>query len=211
MDKTFAEGPFRESCGGDFFNGVPVRAHFIEELPDEPHKWISLANGLRRLATDHSDDDPRWSVIRRAWLRALDPIPSSIRRCRGPEALGDVVLHDKPEHWGITSPPKGRHKKKALRPDFCGPSYPEYQLPEHNDTWDCVYVKAWLPVPSVLPWNHWLPSVVLASATLGLPSRGVTPRDGVSGYRMGVVVANLTSSWLPKPMARHRSSKADDV
>lgn len=27
--KTFWEGPFRESCGGDFFNGVPVRAHFF--------------------------------------------------------------------------------------------------------------------------------------------------------------------------------------
>jgi len=28
--KSFVSGPFRESCGGDYFNGVPVRAHFFE-------------------------------------------------------------------------------------------------------------------------------------------------------------------------------------
>lgn len=30
-DKTFAEGPFRESCGGDYFRGVDVRPFFFPE------------------------------------------------------------------------------------------------------------------------------------------------------------------------------------
>ena len=34
--KTFLEGPFRESCGGDYFNGVSVRAVYVKNLPDEP-------------------------------------------------------------------------------------------------------------------------------------------------------------------------------
>jgi hypothetical protein len=46
--KTFVDGPFRESCGGDFFGGVDVRPFFLEESPNEPHQLISLANGLRR-------------------------------------------------------------------------------------------------------------------------------------------------------------------
>lgn len=202
MNKTFAEGPFRESCGGDFWSGVPVRAHFIEKLPNEPHQWISLANGLRRLAIDHSDDDPRWSVVRRAWLRALDPIPSHIRRCRVPETLGDVVIHDKAEFWGITVPPRNRTNRdhRDDEPYSMDPRFPRLHEVKHHETWDNVYVRAWQPVPSVLPWHHWLPSVVLASATLGLPSRGITPRGGVDGYRMGVAIANTgpASSWLPQ-------------
>lgn len=31
-DKTFVEGPFRESCGADFFNGVNVRGVYIKQL-----------------------------------------------------------------------------------------------------------------------------------------------------------------------------------
>jgi hypothetical protein len=174
MDKTFAEGPFRESCGGDYWDGIPVRGHYLEELPDEPHKWIALANGLRRVGRSHPDRDLRWSYVRRAWLRAMDPIPSAIRRCKGPEHLGDIVLHDDPEFWTYVEPPRG-----------------------HEKSWDARYVQCWRPIPVVLPWHHWLPSVQLAACTLGLPSDGVTPRDGVEGYRIAKVCANISSSWLP--------------
>jgi hypothetical protein len=179
MKKTFAEGPFRESCGGDYWGGVPVRAHFLESLPDEPQHWISLANGLRRVSL--APDDPtiaqaRWEIVRKAWFLALEPIPSDIRRCRGPESLGDIVIHDNYETWSIIDP-------RTVR--------------GHDSSWDQEYVRAYVPVPIVLPWNNWLPSVQLASCTLGLPSRGITPRDGVSGYRIGKVPSRVLSSWLP--------------
>lgn len=176
--KTFVEGPFRESCGGDFWDGISVRAYYLEELPDEPQHWISLANGLRRVALANGIDSPRWSIVRRAWLRALDPIPSRIRRCRGPESLGDVVIHDNPEFWSLREKPEDKANGLEIK-----------------------YVHAYLPVPSVLPWHHWLPSVQLACCTLGLPSTGVTPRDGVFGFRIGVVPVGLTSSWLPSPVS----------
>ncbi len=198
IEKTFAEGPFRESCGGDYWEGMPVRAHFLKELPDEPQHWISLANGLRRVAFANPNNGLRWRIVRRAWLRALDPIPSNIRRCRGPEHLGDVVIHDNPEFWNYSkrSPDYRRETEVSKGAAFNKP----YLLCEgYHPSWDDSYIHAYLPLPIVLPWHHWLPTVQLASCTLGLPSIGVTPRDGVSGYRIGIVSSKLTASWLPRP------------
>jgi hypothetical protein len=164
--KSFFEGDFRESCGGDFFSGEPVRAHYLEKLPDSPQQWISLANGLRRLPA-------KWS--HNAWMECLKNIPSQILQCRGPESLGDLVLHDDPKFWK-----------------------PIERLPKQEEV-PCLYYRAWVPVPTVLSWKHWKPSIQYASALLGLPSSGVTPR-GVSGYRLGWV-REPGSSWLPQSMS----------
>lgn len=97
--KSFGDGPFRESCGGDYWNGEVVRPHYQKELPCEPAEWIALANGLRRAAL------ARWGglgPLLRAWLKTLDQIPSEIRKCRGPTSLGDIVIHDDPAHWSCT-------------------------------------------------------------------------------------------------------------
>ena len=91
--KTFTEGPFRESCGGDFFEGIPVRAHYVKTLPTTPEQWMALANGLRRFARA-SPTSNRWTYVRRAWWAALDAIPRHLRDLRGPTALGDIVIHD---------------------------------------------------------------------------------------------------------------------
>lgn len=92
--KTFINGDFRESCGGDFFDGVPVSGHFVKDLPSDPAEWISLANGLRRMAHEDSERFFQYSHIRHAWFACLDNIPSEIRRLRGPAKLGDLVVHD---------------------------------------------------------------------------------------------------------------------
>lgn len=182
--KTFGVGPFRESCGGDYYNGVPVRAHYLEELPDEPQKWIALANGLRRVALAHPSTDHRWSVVRRAWFRALDAVPSDIRRLRGPVHLGDLVIHDDDQSkWQYCAPPKVPKNQRHLQEPPC-------------PQWEQKWITVWAPVYSVLPWKHWKPSVQLASCTLGLPSSGVTPRGGVSGYRRAAVPL-IGSSWVP--------------
>ncbi len=178
QDKTFAEGPFRESCGGDYWGGVSVRAHYLESIPDEPQKWIALANGLRRVASAHPNFGLRWPYVRRAWLRCLDPLPSHIRRCRGPQHLGDIVIHDDPKRWELVRP-----------------------LRTWDPSWDLECVMSYQPVALVLTWNHWIPSVALAGATLGLPSKGISPRGGVSGWRLRRAVVNRTSSFLPEMSA----------
>jgi len=196
MKKTFAEGPFRESCGGDFFNGVPVRAHFLEELPDEPQHWISLANGIRRVAFANGEHGPRWTIVRRAWLRVLDAIPGDIRRCRGPVHLGDVVIHDNETEWA--------HTKLSQRKRWSNWYVAEDGSRKRNILDDGTgepvdAVRAYVAIPEVLPWTHWLPEVQLASCTLGYPSAGVTPRGGISGYRIRKVVSRLTNHWEPRP------------
>jgi hypothetical protein len=171
--KTFAEGPFRESCGGDFFDGVPVRAHYVKKPPDEPQQWIALANGLRRVC-DPITYPQRWKYVTRAWHLAQRALPVSIYHCRGPSHLGDVVIHDEESRWRYVSPPKG-----------------------HDPSWSQKYVHSYQPIPIVLDWRNWKAGVQLACCTLGLQSDGVTPRGGVAGYRQRKVGVSLTNHWLP--------------
>lgn len=153
VQKTFLSGSFRESCGGDFFNGVSVRAHYIQKLPDEPQEWISLANGLRRLG----------EIGRSAWMECVRNIPSHIRRLRGPAELGDVVIHDDPEHWDCFNKiPAGEAEPSR-------------------------HVRAYVPVARVDSWSHWKPEIQLAACLLGLPSRGVTPRGAITGYKVRAI------------------------
>lgn len=176
-DKTFLKGPFRESCGGDYFRGSDVRPHYLKEVLDAPHRLISLANGIRRFSRRYGDLGGD-SIARSAWFRALDYIPRAIRRCRGPEALGDVVIHDDESRWSETT------FRNSIR-----------------------YLRVWRPVPNrMIGWEQWRPGVQLAAALYGVDSGspslitgldsdefrrgGWIPRIGgsyVSGYRFGRV------------------------
>lgn len=171
--KSFTDGYFRESCGGDFFAGVGVRPHYVKELPDEPQKWISLANGLRRMASGHSSSSSRWNYLKRAWAQCLAHLPNNIRRCRGPSWLGDIVIHVPDSEW---IPRTRLRKTKAYG------AYVTEKIP---------HVRSYTPIPVVLSWNHWWPDVQLTSAVLGARSRGVTPRDGVVGYRLDWTAVNV--------------------
>lgn len=158
-DKTFTTGVFRESCGGDFFDGVAVRPHFLKEFPNEPQQWIALANGLHRVQDQHLNMDSGGGLLRRAWFRTLDNIPGNIRRLRGPSYLGDAVIHDKDEaKWSTKI--------------------------EHQVT----YFQGYVPLPLKIPLERWDAGTQLASALYGVPSDGPTPRkrgrDVTTGYRV---------------------------
>lgn len=168
--KTFSEGPFRESCGGDFFSGVSVSTFKLEEWPVEPQQWISAANGLRRVSI-HNDE--RWAAMRPLWRFCLSQIPSDIRELRGPVHLGDIVIHDEPEYW-ITS-----HRQHEPRADS-----PKYRC-----------VKAWVPVAKRLSLERWGTGVQLAACHL--TGRDVVRRSSISGFTTRWVPCDLTSSWLP--------------
>lgn len=61
-NKTFYEGPFRESCGVDAFNGVNVRGVYIKTLL-EPHDRYTAINQLLAWSYEHNIMLPR--VIKR--------------------------------------------------------------------------------------------------------------------------------------------------
>lgn len=159
-EKTFLSGVFRESCGGDYFLGEDVRPYFQKELLDEPQKWITLANGLRRIGETFSDpifDHSCWSRARKI---AIGQLPASIRNLRGPASLGDAVITElDTSRWSSRRTRDGR-----------------------------TSVLGYLPVPELTPLHHWRSDVIFASALYGIPSRGVLPRGGVSGFR---------KSWVP--------------
>lgn len=160
-DKTFTTGPFRESCGGDFFEGVSVRAHFFKEATyNEPGKQIALANGIRRLARANGPGDPLVNDLRRAWFCIIHAIPRNISSCRGPEGLGDICIHDEERYWNV----RWRHSIRRIK----------------------VYQGF---VSSTLPWHHWHPSVQLATALYGTGDgrAGITPRAPVMSYRLAWV------------------------
>lgn len=112
--KSFRDGCFRESCGGDYFLGRSARAHYIEDSPEEPQDWIVLANGLRRLIMQF-DEQARKPLLR-SWFLCLDQIPSRVRSCRGPEALGDIVIHDAEDRWTIRWRSSGIRYVQVYRP-----------------------------------------------------------------------------------------------
>lgn len=155
--KTFCEGPFRESCGGDFFNGVPVRAHFLKEIPDEPQKWLSLANGLRRV-------DPELHMLSAAWWYCIDQLPKDWRNF-GPSSCGDGVIH---------VPDALHHARKRTFHHKCGGIKTSMVL---------LAYKAKAPVSRKYRLEqHWSPKVAMIAGSLGVPPM-VSTRDDVIGYK----------------------------
>lgn len=173
--KSFVTGPFRESCGGDYFFGQAVRPYHIKELPYEPQHYIAIANGIRRLGNHDAEGDDISNWYLRAWFCILDAIPSTIRRCRGPEALGDIVIHDREENWSC------------------------------RERWSIRYIRCYrIHRATRVAWDHFRPEVVLASACYGIgdgrkkftsgdteeilfDSGGVTPRNPIVSYKQGWV------------------------
>lgn len=165
-EKSYAHGWFRESCGGDFFRGVDVRPFYLKELPSEPQHLIALANGIRKLGQKASSDASVGDRFRSAWFRIIDALPVHLRRLRGPEDLGDIVIHDDESRWN--------HKwRDSIR-----------------------YIRVYRPARyRKISWAGFGSDVVLAGATYGTPSglptgrewstsAGVIPRDAVLGYKV---------------------------
>lgn len=86
VDKTFVFGPFRESCGADFFNGINVRPYVLDVVPSNQRDLVKIANGLSTAAAT-----PLWG----AWWWIWDCLDNSTRRTvrphRGPDDSGITV------------------------------------------------------------------------------------------------------------------------
>lgn len=95
--KTYVSGPFRESCGGDFFSGVPVRGYYLKNTPTMPADFFAIFNGLCRL-----EDDLGNSSLKRTKREILHRIPRQ-SHLFGPRDFGDSVLWtDNRDLWTST-------------------------------------------------------------------------------------------------------------
>lgn len=123
VKKTYVgDVPFRESCGEDYFNGVPVRGHYVEKIPTNPLEWTSLANGLRRMARYDLSIHGDLHTYTRSWLRCQNHIPTNYK-CFGPVHLGDTVIHTDDTTWWSTRSKSNIHELRVIRPIFSDDSY----------------------------------------------------------------------------------------
>lgn len=176
LDKSFwGESKFRESCGADFFEGRPVRPYFQKKEPREPHEWIACANGLRRVAL------PFGLFMLKPWLRVLSNLPSEIRACRGPESLGDIVIHDSAEHWSFH--PYGNSVDGIRRVKTWSPALraivPSYIFPDSVQL--ACAVGGFLDQTRVFRYETDELGNVVGFETMH--REGAIPRDAVLGYR----------------------------
>jgi len=90
--KSFADGPFRESCGKDFFQGTNVRPFFLKERIDNVEALYRAANGIRRYAQSRNTLKGGLDArLHGCWQRLAETIPKPFR-FKIPEGYGDVGI-----------------------------------------------------------------------------------------------------------------------
>lgn len=95
-EKSFHAGPFRESCGADYFNGYLVTPIYWKD-PLDVEGTLRLVNQVSVLATRVRGDRFRDRRFRGIWTRLVKRLPES-RRFFGPSNVASVV-HDSLEKW----------------------------------------------------------------------------------------------------------------
>lgn len=95
QDKTFIDGPFRESCGADFFMGAPVRPYFLKKELNHVTQLYNVANGIRRVSVrslNYFGSDIRFSTV---WNYIVSNIPKEYRYA-GSSDYGDSIIWANP-------------------------------------------------------------------------------------------------------------------
>jgi hypothetical protein len=79
QSKSFSNGPFRESCGKDWFNGFPVRPVYLKDIPDTVVSWLILANQIRALSHLWCDGYGCDIRLKKAYDYCVSRIPKDLR------------------------------------------------------------------------------------------------------------------------------------
>jgi len=90
--KSFKDGPFRESCGKDYFFGYDVRPIFLKESLSTVESKFRLANALRRLAHRRENGYGCSLLFKHTWDLVVAAIPKPFRIFKIPEGFGDCGI-----------------------------------------------------------------------------------------------------------------------
>jgi hypothetical protein len=91
--KSFKDGPFRESCGKDYFDGIDVRPIFLKEAISSVETLYRLANAIRRYSHRRSLTGSYCDVrFLNAWKQVVSAIPEFFKNFKIPEGFGDCGL-----------------------------------------------------------------------------------------------------------------------
>lgn len=87
--KSFSSGPFRESCGKDYFNGIEVRPIFIKESIASIESIFKLANGIRRYSHRRNFNYGCDVRFRTPWYHLVRRLPEDFTIFKIPDGFGD--------------------------------------------------------------------------------------------------------------------------
>lgn len=156
--KSFATGPFRESCGGDFYDGTDVTPYYLKGEPSNPVALRDLHNGLMLLSD-------RFGCCFSTSLRRI--------RQRLKSKYGSLTLFG-PSPEGLIGP----RSKWITRERYILDQTTGERLPTQ-----CIEVLVLSPIIqrySIFPTTG---DELLAAALLGISSNGLTPRGDPIGYQ----------------------------
>lgn len=90
-DKTFLSGKFRESCGADWFEGLPIRPVFLKDLPELVQHLMVDHNRLKRMFSLRFGESESESVA-----KVLHWIPDEFKTLYGPcdDEAFDSYIHE---------------------------------------------------------------------------------------------------------------------
>lgn len=81
-DKSFLFGPFRESCGADYFEGVYVRPYTLDFIPENYRDVVKILNGIRNSPFVQKD----------IWGFCFSRIPEKVRFVRPYSGPPDTAI-----------------------------------------------------------------------------------------------------------------------
>lgn len=105
--KSYASGPFRESCGTYYFQGTDVKPYFQKERISNAKSIFRLVNGISRLSHRNLNGygrDRRYFPLYRHLLTIL---PSSLAAIRGTVDHGDGCIHSNLDECNPSAPLDG--------------------------------------------------------------------------------------------------------
>lgn len=175
VEKSYLSGPFRESCGGDFWSGRDTRPVYLKKIPDGPLEWIDLHNSIISMEAKSRVNHTLLAdslEIEKAKELVIEQIPNAFRLYVPQGHSGGLWSNDR-RKWRV----RPVHHTRRKREFAWGTGIAEY---------DAGYdqVKSVVPVSRIIRLSTFDPNAQLASALLRAPSKGVTPRDGTCGVKI---------------------------
>lgn len=152
-EKSFTDGCFRESCGGDYFNGSDVRPYFLKIDPTTVIDWYNIHNGIYKRWSEFTTISFHKNLFKKTLNKLVESNIPKQYRLYGPTCVENGVLHGK---WGIHWTTKC---KDSIH-----------------------YIKTYQPITKKKRRNKYGYEVQLAAALLGYRS-SLSPRDAVNGFR----------------------------
>jgi hypothetical protein len=120
--KTFADGPFRESCGKHYFGGVDVTPFYVRSPIDSIHRIYWACNQLRRYSRLSWGLDPRWKPV---YDRTVNHLPKFWQSVRIPDGFGDGGLI---ADWDEATPQKAKRGLQGWSYRYVAPRKKDVQL-----------------------------------------------------------------------------------